>query len=97
MDIAQNILDQIRTLDHMAIFAWGTSKVNSIPESEEHLGGLKLLVQNNPKIKERATVEITLNGSDLYDIKVYSDKGLHYDERDLYCGDLVIAIDEALG
>ena len=98
MSIAQIILDQINALDPKAIFAWGTSKAISIEEVEdEHLGGLKLTIQNNPNIKEVATLEIILNGSDLYDIKIFSPLKEYYHDVDFYCGDLVDIIDQVAG
>ena len=98
MTVAEIIIDQIQTLDKMALLAWGTSKALSIPEIDgEHLGGVKLLIQNNPNIPEKATVEITLNGSDLYDIKISSPKKVYFNERDWFCGDIVAVIDQVVG
>ena len=98
MTIAQIIIDQITTLDRMAIFAWGTSKAAPIPEVEgEHLGGLKLTIQNNPSIRELATIEILLNGSDLYDVRIYSPKKEYLNKLDFFCGDLVDLIDGVVG
>ena len=68
------ILSQIKTLDSKALRAWGTRKLFYLPETEKHLGGLRLIVTNNPKVRVEAFVDITLNGNDLYDIRVYKER-----------------------
>ena len=108
-EIASTIANQIKCLDRMAMMAWGTKKLFILPESETSLGGLRIVVSNNPKIKSECFVDITLNGKDLYDIKVWKQRyktvnfvrnyfeDVYATKEDIYFNDLVSVIDNILG
>ena len=93
MSIANIINDQIKALDPMAFWAWGTN--NKVALSE----GLQF--KTSGMVGWKGQVQITLNGSDLYDIafvrvrkvkgeyKVITDKKV----SDIFVEDLVNQID----
>jgi len=93
MNTAQIILSQIKTLDPMATFAWGAKDMIRITD------GLKF--KTSGMVKWKGYVEVTLNGSDLYDIDFYKIRGakLTYTEQvtDVFVEDLVSTIDSVVG
>ncbi len=97
MTTGKIILEQIKAIDPMAIFAWGTTNLKNIQENEDTLGGLSFNIQNNPNIPEVATVEIILNGSDLYDVRIFTGDKTYFHDKDFFFGDLVVLIDGVVG
>jgi hypothetical protein len=93
MNTAQIILSQIKALDPMAMFAWGSKDMIRITD------GLKF--KTSGMVKWKGYVEVTLNGRDLYDIDFYKirDTKLTYTEQatDVFVEDLVRTIDSVVG
>jgi hypothetical protein len=93
MSIANIINDQIKCLDPMAFWAWGTKNKVALRE------GLKF--KTSGMVGWKGEVRITLNGSDLYDIafvRVRKEKGGEIEitdnkVTDIFVEDLVNQID----
>ena len=101
--IADTIIFQIKTLDKWALMAFGAQKFKVIDSAKYspsaqlkglrgvHLGGVWFKVSG---LAFKGDVMITLNGSDLYDIQGYSNKGiLKVCLNDVYAEDLVFLLD----
>lgn len=93
MSIASTIRQQIMALDFWALGAWGAKDMVNIGN------GLRFKV-NGTKMKH-SFVEITLNASDLYDIRFYKIWGVKItrDEKvtDVFVENLVEVIDGKVG
>ena len=90
MTIARTIISQIKTLDHMALFAWGFKNAFGLEDGVQFdVNGLKF----------KGKVIIKLNGSDLYDITFgrMNRKTFEFDVKetaeDIYCDQLVEILD----
>ncbi len=93
MSIAKTILSQIKTIDKWALGAWGAKALSDCGD------GLSFKV-NCPKFKH-GTIKISLNGSDLYDVRFLKVRSCKFivDEtiKDVFVEDLVNVIDERVG
>ena len=67
--IAQEIIDQIKVGDRVALIAWGANQFGALPENKNHLGGVEFKIRT-PLYQRSVRVQVLLNGSDLYDIRV---------------------------
>lgn len=61
MTIAKIIVDQIKTIDPMSFGAWGVRAINSKDRG--------IYFKTTGMVRWKGTVEIVLNGNDLYDIR----------------------------
>ncbi len=94
MTIARTILSQIKTIDPMAIFAWGAKEMVDMGD------GLKF--KTSGMVKWKGYVYIKYNqGTDLYDIEFFRIRGVEIKTdnsmTDIYAEDLVNVIDEVVG
>lgn len=91
--IANTIAGQIRALDRSAFMAWGTQQMQ-VAEN-----GLRF--KTSGMVRWKGYVTVTLNHSDLYDIrfeKVWKHQMKLVNEvNDVFCGDLVEIIDAQVG
>lgn len=114
MQIAETIRSQISTIDKMALWAWGAKDYSAVPAGDHeiaawkyglhfpHAGGLHFRV-NGATFKGH--VYVTLNGSDMYDVKAvtpirinrktFNQTGgqLKIVIKDVFCTDLVDMLD----
>lgn len=99
MTVGQEILNQIRVQDRMALMAWGASEYIALPENDKSLGGLQFKIRT-PKYKRGVRVKITLNGSDLYDIEIIRVSGANVKvldtANDVYADMLIEVLDELI-
>lgn len=100
MEVGQVIFEQIKAIDKMALWAWGSKDFygGKLMGEQE---GLKFKISNCPKAKRGSWVMILLNGSDLYDITVYriykGEYKVDNEANDIYAEDLVRVIDNMVG
>ena len=105
-EIAETIMFQIKTLDKWALAAFGAKNFRAMGGDKYraaaqfkglcggYLGGLCFKVNG---ITFKGDIMITLNGSDLYDIQAYSNKGvLKCCLSDVYAEDLVYFLDRLI-
>ena len=71
MNVAEIIAFQIKTIDPLAFFSWGTTDLTEFSPTEEHLGALRFKVRNFVTFKGSAFVRVTLNFDDTYTVKLY--------------------------
>ena len=94
LTIAKTILDQIKTIDPRALWAWGSKQyVGNENSVSFKVGGMT---------RWKGTVQITLNGRDLYDVRFFKlGRKLNVKEDvtvdDVFAEDLVNVIDEKVG
>lgn len=94
MNTAQIILGQIKTLDPMALFAWGAKDLVNTGK------GLKF--KTSGMVKWKGWVEIILDeGQDLYNLNFYKIRGVEvkYTKKleGVFAEDMVRLIDEVVG
>lgn len=95
-EVAKTIISQIKTLDPMALFAWGTSRYPLVATKE----GLRF--KTSGMVKWKGFVHIKYNpGTDLYDIDFFRirEHEVKMDEQitDIYAESLVEVIDRRVG
>ena len=92
-EIAVTILDQIKTIDPRATWAWGAKDMVAMEN------GLRF--KTTGMVKNKGYVTIKLNGSDLYDIEFGKIRNLKYKamkrEEDVFAEDMVNFIDTMVG
>lgn len=93
LTVARTILDQIKTIDPMALMAWGAKDyVGSSNSIQFTVGGMT---------RWKGKVIVKLNGSDLYDVRFFRSRGVKILENvtatDIYAEDLVNIIDKKVG
>lgn len=95
MSVAKTILEQIRTIDPRAMFAWGAVKAPVL------LLDTAVKFKTSGMVKWKGHVHIKLNGNDLYDIEFYRIRNgqIKTDKvvTDIYAEQLVETIDEQVG
>lgn len=70
--LAQTIRLQVTPLTLMRI---GAKAFYALPKDENHDGGLRIKFSPCPKIRGGGTIDIRLNGMDLYDIEILNNRG----------------------
>ena len=93
LTVAKTILEQIKTIDPRALWAWGAKDyVGSEDSIQFKVGGMT---------RWKGKVVIKLNGSDLYDVRFIRLRGTKFLEdvtkKDIYAEDLVNTLDEKIG
>ncbi len=93
LTVARTILDQIKTLDPRALWAWGAKDfIGSDSSIQFKVGGMT---------RWKGKVIVKLNGSDLYDVRFFRSRGTKILEDvttgDVFAEDLVNIIDEKVG
>lgn len=93
LTVAKTILEQIKTIDPMALMSWGAKGyVGSSNSIQFSVGGMT---------RWKGKVVITLNERDLYDIRFFRGRGIDIIEdtsaEDVYVEDLVDVIDGKVG
>lgn len=92
MQIAQTIVHQIKQLDRMSFFMWGTDQYVSFDNG----------LQFNTKglVKHKGYVKITLNANDLYDIQIFKIRKFEIkvtiQHTDVFVEDLVDLINQSV-
>ena len=93
MSIAKTILEQIKIIDPMAIWAWGAKDMVAMED------GLRF--KTTGMVKNKGYVTIKLNGRDLYDIEFGKIRKFEYKvskrEEDVFAEDMVNFIDSMVG
>lgn len=94
MNIAQTILSQIKTLDRLALMAWGTKEMMNTGD------GLKF--KTSGLVRWKGYVHIRYDsGQDLYNIDFFKirNRSLKYTKRvdGVFAEDMVRIIDEVVG
>lgn len=94
MNVAQTILSQIKTLDRMAMFAWGAKDLISMGD------GLKFKTSGLAKWKGYVYIKYN-EGTDLYDISFFRFRKneVKYDDvvEGVYVDSLINVIDRQVG
>lgn len=94
MTIAHTIISQIRTIDKMALVAWGAKDFVAFPN------GLQFKTSGSVR-KHKGFVKITLNASDLYDIEAFTirvgEVKVKRQLSDIYVDELVSWLDNIIG
>lgn len=100
MTVGQIIHSQLKALGLTDLMAWGAEKFMSFESNqlvENSLGGLVFKVNG---IRHKGHVMISLNGGDLYDVKIGKlNKGIwveQKEEKDIFLEDLVVTIDNLI-
>ena len=93
LTVAKTILEQIKTIDPRALWAWGAKDyVGSDDSIQFKVGGAT---------RWKGTVIVKLNGSDFYDVRFIRLRGTKFLEdvtkNDIYAEDLVNTLDEKIG
>jgi hypothetical protein len=92
MSIPNEILRQLKTLDRVALMAWGFNS----PSGDEYSLSFRV---NGAKVGH-AFVTINLNGKDLYDIDIFKirkyDKKMIKRVEDVYAEDMIDVIDHVI-
>jgi len=84
MQVAETIKSQI----HPTVLICAAARNFGAFENEQGLYGIQFKISNTSKYKF-ATVRITLNGADLYDIEIKNIRGRIVDsKKDIYCDQL---------
>ena len=84
MQVAETIKSQI----HKDVLMCAAARNFGAYESKEGLYGIQFKISNTSKYKF-ATVRITLNGCDLYDIEIKNIRGrIVQNKKDIYCDQL---------
>jgi len=101
-NVGQIILSQLKTLSLNSLMAWGAQKFTTFNQgqliTEPHIGGLMFKVHG---LKHKGHVVITLNGKDLYDLRIGKYTKHRFEQtgvtiKDLYAEDLIEAIDNQI-
>ena len=74
MRTADIILDQIKTIDSRALWAWGAKKLVAGEPTKDHDGFLQFTVVNCPNVPQNTTVRITLGYDDVYTVKIFKSR-----------------------
>lgn len=98
LEIANIILDQIRTADRSALMAWGSNKFIALNEEKIgdkfSLGGVKFNVKG---LKYTGTVIVRLMANDTYTVEIGRPYKLEFKTKakvdDVYCDTLMDTID----
>jgi hypothetical protein len=94
MNVAQTILSQIKTLDPMALFAWGAKDLMNMGD------GLKFKTTGMTPYKGYVYVKYN-TGKDLYEVQFFRFRKLEVKMdkvvEDVYAEDLVSVIDNFVG
>ena len=94
MNTAQIILSQIKTIDPMALFAWGAKDLMNVGD------GLKFKTSGMAPFKGYVYIKYN-EGTDLYDIRFFKFRKMEisFDKtiEDVYAEDLVRTIDQVVG
>lgn len=92
MTTAQIILDQIKSIDRMALWAWG---------AKNYVGGKTMLQFDCNGPKHKGKVQIHLTPADEYRIETWKIRGVNAKKLEVVDGihaeDLVIVLDELIG
>ena len=84
MQVAETIRSQI----HPSVLMCSASRNFGAYENEKGLYGIQFKISNTSKYKF-ATIRITLNGADLYDIEIKNIRGrIVESKKDIYCDQL---------
>lgn len=93
MTVAKTILSQIKTLDSMALWAWGAKDLVAMEDG--------LMFKSSGMVKNKGKVVVKLNGKDLYDVTFGKIRKFEYKElariEDVFVEDLVATIDGMVG
>lgn len=93
MNVAKTILSQIKTLDSMALWAWGAKDLVAMEDG--------LMFKSSGMVKNKGKVIVKLNGKDLYDVTFGKIRKFEYKElariEDVFVEDLVATIDGMVG
>lgn len=93
MKIANIIRDQIKTIDSMALWAWGAKDMVALDNG--------LQFKSSGMVKWKGIVSVTLNGRDLYDIDFGRVRKFEYKSikkvNDVFVEDLVNVIETQVG
>ena len=93
LTVAKIILDQIKTIDRCALMAWGAKQFVGTDDT--------IQFKTSGMVKWKGTVAITLNASDLYDVKFFKIRKFEITNEevvsDVFVEDLVNVIDEKVG
>lgn len=93
MNVAKTILSQIKTLDSMALWAWGAKDLVAMEDG--------LMFKSSGMVKNKGKVVVKLNGKDLYDVTFGKIRKFEYKElariEDVFVEDLVTTIDGMVG
>lgn len=93
MNVAKTILSQIKTLDSMALWAWGAKDLVAMEDG--------LMFKSSGMVKNKGKVVVKLNGKDLYDVTFGKIRKFEYKElariEDVFVEDLVATIDGMVG
>ena len=106
IELANEIIQQIKVTDPRALWAWGATKFQALPEcilSAERTGfgentgmrgGLRFKVSG---LKFKGWVYVWLTGKDLYDLEAISSRGKqkHY-SKGYYCDQIMEVIDDLI-
>jgi len=92
LEIANTIIDQIKTTDRWALPRWGVlPKKTFVVKADKHLGGVTM------DTIQKLRIEITLDYSDTYRVRVYNVRKKELVKMseidDVYCDELVSRID----
>jgi hypothetical protein len=93
IEVAKTILSQIKTLDRMAMCAWGAKNLVDIEDG--------LMFNSSGMVKNKGYITIKLNGNDLYDVTFGKIRKLEYKElvrvEDVFVENLVETVDNMVG
>ena len=91
--IAGVIYSQIKTMSPWAFYRWGTKQLVALENG--------LQFKSTGMVKNKGLVQVTLNGSDLYDVTFGKVRKFKYKElkkvTDVFVEDLIDTIDEMVG
>jgi hypothetical protein len=91
IEIAKEILNQIKCLDRWALGAWGAANCLALSESKKYQGGLRFNVSG---IRHKGAVLIQLRWVDDYTVSFVNNKGAEVHRVEgVYCDMLVDIID----
>jgi len=92
-EVAKTILSHIKTLDKMAMCAWGAKNLIDIEDG--------LMFNSSGMVKNKGYITITLNGNDLYDVTFGKVLKFEYKElvriEDVFVENLVETVDNMVG
>jgi len=93
MEVAKTILSQIKTLDRMAMCAWGAKDLVGMEDG--------LMFKSSGMVRNKGKVMIKLNGNDLYDVTFGKIRKYEYKElarvEDVFVENLVETVDKMVG
>lgn len=107
-EIAQTILQQIKTTDPAALMAWGSKNYVALPEVKLpamragetprlQLGGVQFAVNGR---KFRGYVQVSLMSNDTYTVRTFrlykGRMNVKHEQAEVYCEELMVAIDSVI-